>query len=37
MTEQDIIEKIDNIIRELDAEDLQLVLWFADELQKKEE
>ena len=37
MAEQDIIEKIDNIIRELDAEALQLVLWFADELLKKEE
>lgn len=34
---ESIIEKIDNILRELDPEDLQLVLWFADELLQKEE
>ena len=34
---ESIIEKIDNILRELGPEDLQLVLWFADELLQKEE
>lgn len=34
---EDTIKKITEILQELDEQDLQLVLWFADELQKEDQ
>ena len=35
--EEEIVMMINKILQRLDPEALQLVLWFADELLKKEE